>query len=140
MILFDRCLLNLGKILLSIAALALGASLTIAYASGTTANLTWTAPTQYTDGSAIAAGELDHYTITWAPATGQVGPSGSLTVAGNLTATTVPVACGQVSFTITVTTTASAKYANATSAPGGPVPYATGVTCVPKAVTGLGVS
>lgn len=111
-----------------------------AHAAGTTANLTWTPPTQYTDGSPIAAGELDHYTITWAPASGQSGPTGSITVAGNLSSSQVPVPCGGVSFTLTVTTSATAKYPNATSGPAGPVPYVTGVTCGPKAVTGLAVS
>lgn len=111
-----------------------------AHAAGTTANVSWTAPTQYTDNSALPATDIDHYTITWAPATGQSGPSGSLNVAGNLTSTTVPVACGNTSFTVSVTTSATAKYPNATSAPSNLVPYATGVTCGPKAVTGVTVS
>lgn len=121
-------------------ALLLCVAASTALATGTTANLTWTPPTQYTDGSPIAAGELDHYTITWAPASGQSGPTGSITVAGNLSSSQVPVPCGGVSFTLTVTTSATAKYPNATSGPAGPVPYVTGVTCGPKAVTGLAVS
>ncbi|MGH9436392.1 MAG: hypothetical protein ACRD22_00505, partial [Terriglobia bacterium] len=80
----------------------------IALAAGTTANLSWTAPTQYTDGTAIAAGELDHYTIAWSPAAGSAGPSGSLTVAGSVVNATVPVACGSTSFYINVTSTATA--------------------------------
>lgn len=115
-----------------LAALFLLAITAPAFAAGTTANLTWTAPTQYTDGSPIAAGDLDHYTITWAPASGQSGPSGSITVAGNLSGSQVPVPCGGVSFTLTVTTGATAKYPNATSGPAGPVPYVTGVTCGPN--------
>lgn len=121
-------------LMLSVAALA-----TPALAAGTTANLTWTPPVQYTDNSPIAAGELDHYTITWTPTT-NAGPSGSITVAGNLASTQVPVPCGGVNFTITVTTSATAKYPNATSGPAGPVPYVTGVTCGPKVVTGLAAS
>lgn len=104
----------------------------LALAAGTTANLSWTAPTQYTDNTSIAAGELDHYTIAWAPQAGKTGPTGSLTVAGTLTSATVPVACGDVTFTLTVTTSATAKYPNATSGPAGPVPYVSGVSCAPN--------
>jgi hypothetical protein len=120
-------------LLAAIAAAALLAGVAPALAAGTTAKLTWTAPTAYSDGTTLAATELDHYTITWAPAAGQAGPSGSVTIAGNLEAATVPVACGSVSFSITVTTTSSAHYPDATSAPAGPVPYVTGVTCSPNA-------
>lgn len=127
------------KRLLAIAALALVSTLCVTYGAGTTANLTWTAPTAYTDGTSLPAADLDHYTISWAPAAGQSGPTGSTTVAGNLTAATVPVPCGQVSFTLTVTTGASAHYPNATSGPAGPVPYVTGVTCQPNPPTGLAV-
>jgi hypothetical protein len=127
-----------GAVLAAAATLALIAP--IAAASGNTANLKWTAPTSYVDGTSLAAADLDHYTITWAPASGQAGPSGSITVAGSLTATTVPVACGQVTFSITVTTTASALYPNATSGPSSPAPYVTGITCVPKAPAGLTAS
>lgn len=115
--------------LAAVAALLAG----VAFAAGTTANLSWTAPTAYTDGTTLPASDLDHYTITWAPAAGQAGPAGSLTVAGNLTAATVPVPCGATSFSLTVTTGAAAHYANATSSPAGPVPYVTGVTCSPNA-------
>ncbi|HZT04330.1 MAG TPA: hypothetical protein VFA39_18935 [Steroidobacteraceae bacterium] len=115
-----------------VAAIVLGAAAP-AIAAGTSAKLSWTAPVAYTDGAALAASDLDHYTITWAPAAGQAGPSGSVTVAGNLLATTVPVPCGSTSFSITLTTTAAAHYPNATSGPAGPVPYVTGVTCSPNA-------
>ena len=115
-------------------ALALVSALSVglAEASGTSAKVSWTAPTAYVDGTALPLSDLDHYTLSWAPATGQAGPSGSLTVAGNLSSVTVPVACGSTSFSLTVTTGAAAKYPNATSAPAGPVPYVTGVTCAPN--------
>lgn len=110
-----------------------------AYAAGATANLSWTAPTAYIDGEPLPAAQIDHYTITWTTASpaGVGGPTGSLTVPGTATAATVPVPCGSVNFSITVTTTAAAVFPNATSAPDGPVPYATGVTCGPNPVTGL---
>lgn len=111
----------------------------VVFGAGTSANVKWIAPTAYTDGSAVAAGDLDHYTLSWAPATGQAGPTGSVTIAGNLTAATVPVACGEVTFTISVTTSASARYPNVTSGPGGAVPYVTGVTCTVNPPTGLAV-
>lgn len=127
------------KRLLAIAALVCVSALTVTFGAGTTANVSWTAPTQYTDGSAIKSGDLDHYTISWAPASGQSGPTGSTTVAGTATSATVPVACGSVSFTVTVTTSSTAVYANATSGPAGPVPYATGVACAPVPPGGLAV-
>ena len=129
-------LLRLSFLSLALAALGLG----VAFAAGTTANLSWIAPTQYVDGTALPTSDLGSYTITWAPASGQSGPSGSLTVAGTALAATVPVPCGGTSFSVTVTTSSSAHYPNATSAPAGPVPYVTGVTCGPKAVTGLTVN
>jgi hypothetical protein len=113
----------------------LGATLVLA--AGTTANLAWTAPTAYTDGSAIANGDLATYVISWAPATGQIGPSGSASVAATSTSTTIPVACGSVTFTVAVTTSATAKYPNATSGVSNAVPYATGVTCAPNPPSAL---
>jgi hypothetical protein len=50
------------------------------------------------------------------------------------------VACGAVSFTVSVTTTATAMYPNATSGQSNAVPYATGVTCAPNPPTGLAVN
>lgn len=120
--------------------LALAILPTLALAVGTTATLSWIAPTQYTDGSPVAAGDLDHYTITWAPASGQSGPSGSLTAPGSALTATVPVACGQVSFAITVTSSATARYPNATSGPTNPLSYVTGVKCTPNPPTGATVN
>lgn len=112
----------------------------VAFAAGTTANLSWTAPTAYVDSTPLPSSDIDHYTITWAPATGQVGPSGSETVPGSAVTSTAPVPCGSTSFSITVTTTATAHYPNATSAPAGPVPYASKVTCSPNPPGGLAAS
>jgi hypothetical protein len=104
---------------------------TAALAAGTTANLSWTVPAAYTSGAAMPASDIASYVISWAPSTGQSGPSGALTVAAPATSATVPVACGSTTFTVAVTTTATATYPNATSSPSNAVPYATGVTCQP---------
>lgn len=122
------------------ALVALAVGIGVALAAGTTANVSWSAPTQYTDGSTLAPSDIDHFTISWAPAAGQPGVSGSQQVPATATTATVPVPCGSTGFTVTVTTTATAKYPNATSAPNSPVPYASGVTCGPKAVTGVTVN
>ena len=114
-------------------------AITASWAAGTTADVAWVAPTTYTDGSPLPTSDIASYIITWTPATGQSGPSGSTNVpAGALTAT-VPVPCGSTSFTIAITTNATAKFPNITSAPTSPVPYATGVTCAPNPPSGLAV-
>ena len=112
----------------------------VVFASGATANVSWTAPTQYTDGTTLPASDIGHYTITWSQNAGETGPSGSLTVAGSATTATVPVACGNTSFTLTVTTDSAAHYPNATSGPAGPVPYVSGITCAPNPPAALKVS
>jgi hypothetical protein len=112
-------------------------TVTISIAAGTTAKLSWVAPTAYTDGSTLPATDIASYTVTWAPAAGGTGPSGSTNVAGTALATTVSVPCGATTFTVAVTTTASAKYPNVTSTPTAPVPYATGVACAPNPPSGL---
>lgn len=124
-----------------LAALALGllSCLCVTYGAGTTANLTWSAPTTYTDGSAIASGDIASYTISWAPASGQSGPTGTQSATASAVAATVPVACGSVTFTISVTTSSTAKYPNVTSGPSNAVPYATGVTCTINPPSGLAV-
>lgn len=107
-----------------------------AFAAGTTATLTWVAPTTYLDGSALPVAQIDHYTINWLPSAGN-GTPGSMNVAGNVLTANVPLKCGNVTFTVSVTTTATATYPNATSAPSSDVPYATGVSCLPNPPTGL---
>lgn len=110
---------------------------TVAFAAGTTANLTWSAPTAYVDGTPLPAGDIDHYTATWSPAAGQTGPSGSETIPGTAVAATAPVPCGATTFVITVTTTATAHYPNATSGPSSQAPYVSGVQCSPNPPGGL---
>jgi hypothetical protein len=104
------------------------------------ANLSWTVPTTYTDGEALPASQIAFYTINYAPATGQAGPAGTLKVSPPATTATVPVLCGSTSFTISVTTTASATYPNASSAQSSAVPYVTSITCTPNTPTGLTVT
>ena len=108
---------------------------TVALASGTTATVTWVAPTTYTDGTSVAATDIASYTVTWTGTGSKT--SGSLVVTAPALSATVPVACGSASFTVTVTASATAVYpgTSATSSP--PVVYATGVTCSINPPTGV---
>ena len=139
---FDAILRFIGDVCICLA--IIGISANAALAAGTTANLSWTNPTQYVDNTALPASDIASVTITWAPASGQSGPSGTLTVASIAgvppVASTVPVPCGNTTFTVAVTTSATAHYPNLTSTPSNAVPYATGVECGPKAATGLAVN
>lgn len=92
------------------------------------ATVSWLAPTAYMDGSTVAAGDLDHYTITWT-STGTGGPSGTLAVAGSSLAAVVPFVCGQANFVVTVTTSTTAKYPGITSGPAGPILLDSKVVC-----------
>jgi len=58
------------------------------------------------------------------------GKNQSVQVKAPLLSATVPALCGTVNFTVSVTTSASAKYPNATSTPAGPVPFVSSATCV----------
>jgi hypothetical protein len=98
------------------AALAIG-SIAVTLAAGATANVSWVAPTSYTDGSAIGATDIDHYTLNWAPAVGQApGPSGSVNIPAGILTAHVAVACGVTTFTVSVTTSTTARFPNVTSA------------------------
>lgn len=121
-----------GLIALLLTSLALAAS-----TNGTqTATVSWTAPTQYTDGTALAATDIASYTVTYQTATSAVK---SLTVPAGTLTTTVAALCGTANFSVTVTTTATAVYPNATSSPAGPVPFVSSVNCVPNSPSGLTV-
>jgi hypothetical protein len=109
-----------------------------ALAAGSTANVSITAPTAYADGEALPLASIGSYTLSWAPASGQHGPSGSLTVTpsgSSVTTVTVPVACGSSTFTATVTTTATAEYPTDTSSSSPSVAYVTGLSCLPNPPT-----
>lgn len=115
----------------------------VAFAAGTTSTVSWVLPTAYNDctpapcnGSALSLSEIKNSTVTWTAGVGG-GPTGSLTVNGSVTTASVPVPCGSVVFSVSVTTTAAAKYPSATSAAAGFVTYASGVTCAPNPPTGV---
>ena len=111
----------------------------LALAAGTSANLSWSPPLAYQDGTALKATDIAGYTIEWrASATGPV--LGTQPAAASATSATVPVPCGSLVFDVTVTTTASAVYPNATSGPSVAVPYASGVACTPNPPSGLKIS
>lgn len=97
---------------------------TAGHAAGTSATVSWNAPVSYTDGTAVASGDIASYTVKWS---GTV--SGSTTVAGTALSAVVPVACGTVTFTVLATSGASAKYPNQSSGDSNTAVYATGVTC-----------
>lgn len=98
------------------------------FAAGTTANLSWTAPTSYSDGTALPASDIASYTLAWT-ATSPFAKAGTVSAASSaLTATVSTLTCGTYNFTITVTTTATA-YSPNSSATSAPVLYNTGVTC-----------
>jgi hypothetical protein len=109
-----------------------------ALAAGTNANLTWTNPSTYTDESPLPASEIREILIEWRRTA--AGPVvGSVRVAGAPQSHTVPgLACGDFVFTVSVVTTASARYPSTTSDPSSPPSaYATGIACRPKAATGV---
>jgi len=106
------------------------------FAAAPDATVTWTAPVAYADGSDLAVGTIDHYTITWSRAAGGA-VLGSLDVKAPAVTASVPVACGTMYFSATVTTGASATYPAATSDPAGPVPFVSTVSCKPNPPGGL---
>ena len=110
-------------------AAALLAVVAPAFAAGTTANLSWTQPTAYNDGTPMPASDIASYTVTYTYGGKVVTanfPAGTLS-------TTVSVPCGGTSFEVDVSTTASAVYPSTNSAQSNLVPYASGVTCAPNA-------
>ncbi len=111
-----------------------------AYAAGTVGHVTWVNPTEYTDGSPLAASELKETVIEWRRTA--AGPLvGSVRVPAPASSADVPgLACGDFVFVGYSVTRSTATYPNAqgpASAP--PVVYATGIACTPKAIS-LGVS
>jgi hypothetical protein len=120
--------------------LALLLATTVAIAAGTSATVSWSYPTAYIDGTPLPVSDIAQVTVTWSRTPG--GPQvGSVTVAAPALSKVVPgLVCGNFSFSATVTTTATAAYPTSTSDPAGPVSYATGVSCKPNPLTGLGAS
>lgn len=95
----------------------------VVHAAGPSYTISWQAPTQYIDNTALPATDIAFYTVTINGVPQKV--TGALQLAS-----TVP--CGNAILTVSVTTTATAKYPNAVSDPAGPVTYASGVTCKPN--------
>jgi hypothetical protein len=112
--------------LLALAALLAASS---ALAVGTTANVAWTAPTTYSDGTALPATDIASYTITWSPVS-PYAKAGTVTAASTAgSATVTNLSCGSYNFTVTVTTSATA-YSPNSSATSPVVVYNTGIACV----------
>lgn len=116
----------------------MGAVLVTFGQSPLTATVSWLAPTQNVDTTALNPGDIDHYTLTWT-ATSAGGPSGSMNVPGSALSVIVPFGCGQANFTISATTSASARYPNATSGSTSPVFYDSQVKCASNPPAGLAV-
>lgn len=116
--------------------LLLAFSTQLAYA--VTAKCFWNAPPfTYLDGTPLPASDIDHYTVTWTPAPGQSGPSGSINVPPSLLSVPVTIPCGATTFTLSVTTNSKAHVANATSAPTAGIAFDSGVACGPGTPTGF---
>lgn len=117
------------------AALMLGLA-AVAGATGTNAAVSWIGPTTYTDGTAVKAGDIASYVVTWTGATPAL--SGTVTVPGTQLSTLVTVACNSTSFVVAAVASATAVYPSGTSPNSSPpVVYATGVTCTLNPPTGL---
>lgn len=128
---FRRCVVLAGAVL------ALGlAVLQPAEATGQNAAVSWVAPTAYTDGSVVHAGDIASYIVTWTGPTAAL--SGTVTVPSTQLSTLVTVPCNSTSFVVQAVASASATYPSTTSANSTPpVVYATGVTCTLNPPTGL---
>lgn len=122
-------LLALAVFLLSAAVLIL-ALIPTANAAGTTSTVTWTLPTARLDGTALPASAIKEISVIWRrPGSSVV--SGTVTVAGAPTSTTVPnLVCGDWIFTVTVTAKVVTPPDSPTSAESAPSNlYATGIGC-----------
>lgn len=108
------------------------ALVSLSWATGSTATVSWLAPTAYVDGTPMPPGDIASYTLSWSPKQGTPGASGSQKVDAGALSAVVTVPCGSTEFVMTVTTTATAVYPNATSSAAGPVTYVTGVSCAPN--------
>jgi hypothetical protein len=116
-----RKILLIGMDLFFILAFACLIFFGVARASGTTANLTWTPPTAYTNGVVLPATDIAYYTIDY-------GDS-HVTVTAPATSVSIAIPCGFAYFYIKATTTATAAYPNATSQPSPMVTYNSGIAC-----------
>lgn len=126
----------MNRLLLVLAACLLVGS---AHAVGTSATLTWTLPTAYTDGTALPASQIASTVISWTRPTASIATGSVVVDAPGVTVVVPGLVCGDFKFTAHVLTTASATYPSAASAEASSTPatYATGVACKPNPPTGL---
>lgn len=114
---------------------------TLCLAAGTngtqTANLAWTPPTSYSDGTTLPSGDIAFYTVVW---NGPAGTAQQKTVTAPATGTTVPNLCGTVTLSVSVTTSATAAYPNSVSPASNTATFTSSVACAPKAPTNFTVS
>ena len=98
----------------------------LAFAAGSAANLEWTHPTQYTDGSAINPADIAETLIQWRRP-GSETVVGSLHVPAPAANAVAAVACGDYTFTAqTIMKDAAA------SGETGRIAYSSGVKCTPN--------
>lgn len=112
-----------------------------ALAAGTTANLSWTLPSTWSDGSTLSVSDLKETLIEWRRTA--AGPVvGSVRVTAPASSVSVPgLACGDFVFTASAVAKSTALYPNSQSASSSPpAAYATGVECRPNPPTGLTAS
>lgn len=122
---------------LSLAGL-LSLTLTVTAVTPPVAAVSWTLPNSDVDGTALPVSQIAFSTVSWSRTPGGP-PVGSLQVKAPGTTASVPLLCGTYQFSVTVTTTPTATYPNATSGPAGPVSTDTKVPCAPNPPGALAV-
>lgn len=104
-----------------------------ALASGTSASLSWTLATQYTDGQTLPVSAIKETLIQWRRP-GNPTVVGSMRIAAPGASVVVPgLVCGAFEFTATTILAAGPPPSDEL----GPVPYTTGVVCKPNPPSGL---
>jgi hypothetical protein len=107
---------------------------TAALAAGTTANLSWSFPTEYTDGSSLAVADIQETVIQWRRPNSET-VVGSLRVTAPTAAAVATVVCNNYTFTAKIVMKDAAE-----SGETGRAAYATGIKCVPNPPSGLTVN
>lgn len=106
-----------------------------AKAAGTSATVSWTHPTLYTDGTPLALTDITETIVIWRRP-GNATVIGSIHVAAPATQTLVTgLVCGNFNVTAVTVTNSGAS-----SAETAPVAYATGIVCAPNPPTNLKVT
>lgn len=110
----------------------------VAGAAIPSASVSWKAPIQNADGTALSPGDIKSYLVEWRRTVGGSVVGSQVVVAPALTLS-VPLSCGSYVFDV-IATAQAAGNDPANSAPSATANYATGVTCTPNPPTGLTVS